>query len=99
MKDRFSITRKVALLEGSSLLLLLGAAVPLKYWANLPIAVKIVGPIHGILFLSFVALLLLHAMRRDLSLGQTVLGLVAAFIPFGSFVYKAKVLKPTANKT
>lgn len=93
MQDKFSITRKIALLEGASLLLLLFVAVPLKYWANIPLAVKIIGPVHGLLFLTFIGFLLFHFVaRRDLTLVQTLLGIVAAFVPFGSFIYKAKVL-------
>jgi hypothetical protein len=45
--------RKISLAEGISYLLLLGIAMPLKYWAGLPLAVKIVGSIHGALFVVF----------------------------------------------
>ena len=50
--------RKISLAEGISYLLLLGIAMPLKYWAGLPLAVKIVGSIHGALFVVFCAALL-----------------------------------------
>lgn len=92
MKDKFTLTRIAAFLEGTSLLLLLFVAMPLKYWANMPQAVSLVGPVHGVLFLAFVGVLLFHFLRRDLTLVKTLLGIIAAFVPFGSFVYKAKVL-------
>lgn len=92
MNPDFSILRWAALFEGSSLLLLLFIAVPLKYYAGIPEAVKIVGPIHGILFLSFVVLLLSHAAKNHLSPLKTLTGLIASFIPFGTFIFKAKVL-------
>ncbi len=92
MKADFKILRWVALFEGTSLLLLLFVAVPLKYYAEMPEAVKIVGPIHGILFLTFLVLLFSHAAKRDLSLGKTITGLFASFIPFGTFFFKAKAL-------
>ena len=49
--------RLVALLEGSSFLVLLFIAMPLKYLAGLPLAVRIVGLVHGVLFLVFLAVL------------------------------------------
>ena len=42
--------------EGVSYLLLLGVAMPLKYAFGLPLAVKIVGMAHGVLFLAYCAL-------------------------------------------
>lgn len=94
-QPNFSFTRIVALLEGTSLLLLLFIAVPLKYMADIPMGVKLVGPIHGVLFLWFVALMLLHLLRRDLTIPQSILGIVASFIPFGTFIFKAKYLNKT----
>jgi len=92
MKPDFKILRWVALFEGSSLLLLLFVAVPLKYYADMPEAVKIVGPIHGVLFLTFLVLLFSHAGKRDLSLVKTLTGFIASLIPFGTFIFKAKAL-------
>jgi len=93
MKPDFKIIRLAALFEGSSLLLLLFVAMPLKYYAQIPEAVKIIGPIHGILFLTFVVLLFSHATKRELGIVATLSGFVASFIPFGTFIFKAKILK------
>ena len=49
--------RILAMLEGTSLILLLFVAMPMKYQFGIPEATKIVGMIHGILFLSFVSML------------------------------------------
>jgi integral membrane protein len=65
---------------------------PLKYYAQIPEAVKIIGPIHGILFLTFLVLLFSHAGKRELSILKTFFGFVASFIPFGTFIFKAKAL-------
>ena len=91
-KTDFTILRWAALFEGSSLLLLLFVAMPLKYYAGVPEAVKIIGPIHGVLFLSFVVLLFLHTAKRELSFVKTLVGFIASFIPFGTFIFKAKAL-------
>ena len=56
--------RFVGLLEGVSLLVLLGIAMPLKYLANQPDAVKLVGWAHGVLFVLFVVLVLLCILKE-----------------------------------
>lgn len=88
----FKITRIAAFLEGTSLLLLLFVAMPLKYMADIPMGVKLIGPAHGVLFLLFVALMLMHLLRRDLSILHSLLGIIASFIPFGTFIFKSKYL-------
>ena len=93
MKPNFTVIRWTALLEGSSLIILLFVAMPLKYYAGLPEAVKIVGPVHGVLFLGFLFLLFAHAGKRDINVVNTAAGFVASFVPFGTFIFKAKVLK------
>ena len=92
MKPDFTLLRWVALFEGTSLLLLLFVAMPLKYYMGIPEAVKIVGMGHGILFLSFIVILLSHAAKGELGLFKTIAGFFASFIPFGTFVFKAKML-------
>lgn len=77
--------RAVAFLEGCSYVLLLGVAMPLKYFAELPIAVTIVGAAHGALFVAL-ALLSLSAMRtRGKTFGFGVRVAVASLIPFATF--------------
>ena len=46
--------RLIGFLEGVSLLVLLGIAVPLKHCYGNPVLVRAVGPVHGLLFLLFV---------------------------------------------
>ena len=92
MKPDFTILRWAALFEGSSLLVLLFVAMPLKYYAGISEAVRIIGPIHGILFLAFVVLLFSHAAKRELNFIKTIVGFVASFIPFGTIIFKAKAL-------
>lgn len=89
---KFSVLRWAALLEGTSLIALLFVAMPLKYWAGIPLAVKIIGPAHGFLFLVFIGVLLFHFLKRDLSLVKTLVGIVASFVPFGTFIFKARML-------
>ena len=52
MNKIFSWFRKIAIAEGVSFIILLFIAMPLKYFASLPIAVTITGGIHGLLFIK-----------------------------------------------
>ncbi|MGB0866086.1 MAG: DUF3817 domain-containing protein [Granulosicoccaceae bacterium] len=85
--------RTIALIEGSTLLLLLFVAVPLKHKLGMPEAVSLLGPVHGMAFLLYI-LALISALGVGLidSL-KLVLGTIAAFIPFGSFVFERLMLK------
>ena len=52
-KNALKHFRFIGILEGSSLVLLLFIAMPLKYWFDMPQAVTIVGTIHGYIFLAY----------------------------------------------
>ena len=77
--------RLIAFFEGVSLLVLLGIAMPLKYLAGQPTAVRYVGMAHGLLFVAYVLLLIPGAIERRWSLGKTALALAASVVPFGTF--------------
>ena len=78
--------RLASLTEGITLLLLLLIAVPLKWLADFPLAVAIVGPLHGVSFLIYGAMVLWALIWRRVTLIEaTQLG-AAAFIPFGAFM-------------
>jgi integral membrane protein len=79
--------RWVALLEGLSFVLLLFVAMPLKYWAGLPLAVRIVGSVHGLLFVAFLAALFRAALERDWPMRRWGLALLSSLVPFGTFVF------------
>ena len=54
----------IALVEGISYVLLLGIAMPLKYFLDMPLAVKVVGWAHGVLFMAYVVLLLIFLVDQ-----------------------------------
>jgi integral membrane protein len=78
--------RLVALLEGTSFLVLLGIAMPLKYIADMPVAVRIVGMAHGFLFLLYGFLVFGFLSRADWSLMRAVKAMIWSLVPFGTFV-------------
>lgn len=85
--------RAVAFAEGISFLLLLGVAMPLKYLADMPMAVKVAGSLHGLLFLAYLvaAMLLFSELKWPLKRAPGVF--LAAVLPFGTFVLERKWLK------
>jgi len=74
----------LSLAEGTTLLLLLCIGLPVKYFLGYPIATKLLGSLHGIVFIAYIAMLL-----KTLSLWtpkQRLQLFVLAFIPFGGFI-------------
>jgi integral membrane protein len=78
--------RAVSLLEGSTLLLLLLVAVPLKHLAGVSAATHVMGPIHGFAFLAYLWMLLQTVSGGGWSRSDTTRLVVAALVPFGAFV-------------
>ena len=78
--------RIIAVLEGFSYLFLLGVAMPLKYLAGQPLAVKITGSFHGLFFILFCFALLEAKIRLRWTLFQAAKAFISGFIPFGTFV-------------
>ena len=85
--------RLAGFVEGISYLLLLLVAMPLKYFANMPQAVKIVGWIHGALFIWFVIALLNVMATRKWKILKSFLAFVASLVPFGTFVLDVQLRK------
>jgi integral membrane protein len=83
--------RILGLIEGSSTLLLFFVALPLKYLADMPLAVKIVGSLHGALFVAYVLLLAFVVWRARWPLWRGALLFVAAVIPFGPFIMDPRI--------
>ncbi|MCK5727024.1 MAG: DUF3817 domain-containing protein [Thiotrichaceae bacterium] len=86
--------RTAALIEGTTLVLLMLIAVPLKHMADIPQFVSLIGPMHGIAFLGYLFVLFKYSSKdKPLSASQITVGILAALIPFGSFIFERKVLK------
>jgi integral membrane protein len=85
--------RMVGIAEGISFLILLLIAMPLKYFFNFPEAVKVMGWVHGALFVAFIY----FAFEVMGSLNKNFLWLAkafaAAFIPVGTFIFDRELKK------
>jgi integral membrane protein len=88
--------RILGFIEGVSYLLLLGIAMPLKYFFGFPMAVKIVGMAHGVLFIAYCLLLALQIRANKWKLLFGIYLFVATLIPFGTFVTDRKLSKISA---
>lgn len=86
-KSLLSWLPSLGLAEGTSTLLLFGAAMPAKYFAGLPMAVSIVGMLHGLLFMVLLFLLAQAIRAKHLSAGTGILGMLSAVLPFGPFLF------------
>ncbi|MDP2339693.1 MAG: DUF3817 domain-containing protein [Deltaproteobacteria bacterium] len=89
--------RLVGLVEGTSYLLLLGVAMPLKYLGGMPMAVRIVGMAHGVLFVAFCFTLLAALVEHRWSLVRGAGYFVASLLPFGTFVIDGRLRREQAQ--
>ena len=85
MKKTYSWFRKIAFAEGVSFLVLLLIAMPLKYMAGLPIAVTIVGGLHGLLFVAFIIMAWEVKTEYKRDWGWLFKSFIASILPFGTF--------------
>lgn len=86
-----NLFRKVALAEGISYIVLLFIAMPLKYWVGMPLAVKYVGWVHGLLFVLYIATLVMAWQERKWSFGKVVVLFIASLLPFVPFYVEKKL--------
>jgi integral membrane protein len=85
--------RLTAFLEGVSYLLLLFAAVPIKYLLGNPLYVKLLGMPHGILFVAYIFFVFYFGKRWSWNLKVIGVALACSVLPFGTFYVDWKYLK------
>jgi integral membrane protein len=78
--------RLLGLIEGTSTLILFGIAMPMKYVWDMPLAVRIVGSVHGFLFVALALVCLIAIERVPIGRKLGLAGILGAVIPFGPFV-------------
>ncbi len=84
--------RVIAYTVGCGLLLLCVATV-LDWGFHHPQMAEIVGPLHGFLYMIYLAIAIDLALRARWSIGGTLLVLVSGTIPFLSFVAERQVTR------
>ena len=88
-----SLFRIIAFLEGLSYLGLLFIAVPIKYLADDPQYVKMLGMPHGIFFIAYIILVFLVKEELKWTPKQFRFVLLASIIPFATFILDRKYIK------
>jgi integral membrane protein len=83
--------RILSYVEAASLLALFFIAMPLKYFAGMPEAVRIVGTIHGVLFLMFVYSSITLGRRLGWPVHRIFTAWVIASIPLGPVLFERKL--------
>ncbi|MEN9980474.1 MAG: hypothetical protein RIT22_92 [Bacteroidota bacterium] len=82
----------VALLEGTSLLLLLLFAMPMKYIFQIPIFVQMIGMAHGVLFIAYIIMAVMLKIECNWTFKKFGIISVASVVPFGTFYVDKKYL-------
>ena len=90
--NALAVLRLFTFLEGLSYLALLCIAMPLKYALGLPIAVKLAGGLHGVLFLGFAMTLYQVHQERRWPKRRSLQLLAASLVP-GSLIWMDRELR------
>jgi integral membrane protein len=78
--------RLAGMIEGTSFLILLFIAMPLKYLAHQPEAVLYVGWAHGVLFITYAAVTFIAWGGGHITARTVGMAAIASLLPFGPFV-------------
>ena len=93
MRASLLFYRVLAYVVGVGLIILVLVGVPLKYLADSPGVVAVVGPMHGFLYMVYLVAAVNLAFRARWSPVKTVLVMLAGTIPTMSFVAEHFVTK------
>ena len=93
LKTKLGQLRALAFAEGISLLLIFAVSMPLKYLYDMPGPNKVIGMIHGVLFIGYCYWLWEVAQEKGWSWATKIWGFIASFIPFGTFIADEKIFK------
>ena len=88
----------IALLEGSSFIMLLFISMPLKYGWDILWPNQIVGMSHGILTVLYVFSLIDFSVQYKIKLTRILGFFAASFVPFGTFYAEKNWLRPISIK-
>jgi integral membrane protein len=83
--------RIAGIAEGVSFIALLFIAMPLKYVAGYPLAVTIVGSIHGFLFITYLVAMFRALIEHKWGRKKIAEVFVASLYPFGTFILDRKL--------
>jgi integral membrane protein len=88
--------RILAYMVGVGLFILVFIGIPLQIWAHSEVIVKIVGPIHGVLYIIYLLSAADLWVRAKYKIGRVIATILAGFVPIAAFVveyYTTKFVK------
>ena len=91
MRAPVTFLRRIALAEAVSYLILVAIAMPLKYLADQPLAVRYVGMAHGVLFIVFCWALLEVLRKSKWAVSRCALVFAISFIPILPFFFDRRM--------
>ena len=94
LRDPVGRVRAAGMVEGISFLILLACSA-MKRLADMPLGVKIVGPIHGALFVLLLWLIFQAWGNRAITKRQAMMAAIASIIPFGPFWIDRRLAQST----
>lgn len=89
--------RFASMFEGTTLLVLLLVAVPLKHIAGWDVAVKVMGPLHGLAFLIYTWLAINVVTTANGNWKEIARYIGLAVVPLGGFFGAAKLAQKSAR--
>jgi len=87
----------MVLVVGVLLLVLIAVGMPLQIAAGQPAMVHVLGPVHGLLYLVYLAAATDLARHRRFTFWQVVAVVVAGFVPFLAFVIERRMVTPSTS--
>ena len=93
MSPSVAFLRGIAIIEAISYLVLLGIAMPLKYFAGIPQAVMVAGSAHGALFVIFCFALLRVFLGLRWSVGRCAIIFLASLVPVVPFLLDRRIVE------
>ena len=78
--------RLASLAEGATLILLVGIAVPLKHLAGQPLGVRVMGPVHGLMVLTYLWTVVQTVSGGGWTAREIARLLIAGLLPFGALL-------------
>lgn len=94
-----SLFRVSGILETISTISLFFIAMPLKYIGGNEILVKIIGPIHGGLFILYIVLVLWEQRQGRMDTNTAIKGMIAAIPPGGPIWFERKLARKESESS
>ncbi len=92
-----NLMRITGIIEGVSYLVLLFVAMPLKYFADMPMAVRLTGSVHGLLFILFFCSIAHAMMKASLRFKHASWAALASLLPFATFFLDKSIFDQYRN--